>query len=341
MRADLDRTPLGCAGRVELRPIESEALRGNPAGDPHVREVPVYLPPGWDAPDASFPVVFLLVGYTGRGHHYLETHPWREGVIPAYDRRIASGEAPPAILVAPDCFTRLGGSQYVSSSYLGDYEHHLARELTAFVDEHYPTRPGRRAVIGKSSGGFGALHHGMRHPRVFPVAASISGDVDFEGCLAKHFSDCLRGLVRHGGDPAAFLRSFAEDPDLSGERFGVLSALAMSACYSPNPESPLGFDLPFDLHTGERIPDVWSRWLAFDPLFACERYADNLGQLELLHLECGVMDEYDLQFGLRRLARKLESLGVPFDFEEHEGTHRNIDHRYQLLLPKVIDALSR
>lgn len=341
MSPDFDRTPVGCAGRVELRPIRSTALEGNLAGDPAVREVPVYLPPGWDAPGARFPVVFLLIGYTGRGHHYLETHPWHAGVIPVYDRRVAAGEAPPAILVAPDCFTRLGGSQYVNSSYLGDYDDHLALELPDFVDQHYPTRPGRRAVIGKSSGGFGALHHAMRHPEVFPVAGSISGDVDFEGCLAKHFTDALRGLVPHGGDPARFLESFAEDQDLSGGRFDVVCALAMAACFSPNPASPLGYDLPFDLATGERIQEVWERWLEFDPLFACERYAENLRRLELLHLECGVMDEYDLQYGLRKLARRLEALNVPFHLEEHEGTHRDIDHRYQLLLPKVIEALQR
>lgn len=327
-------------GRVELRPIESAALRDNRAGDSHVRDVPVYLPPGWDAPGARFPVLFVLAGFTGRGQRYLETHPWSPGVALLFDRAVAADQAPPAILVMPDCFTKLGGSQYVNSSYLGNYEDHVAHELTAFVDEHYPTLPGRRGVVGKSSGGFGAMHLAMRHPDLFPVAASISGDVHFELCHAKSFTSCLRGLVPHGGDPAAFLAAFAENPDLSGGGHDVINALAMSACYSPNPQSELGFDLPFDLHTGERIPLVWERWLEFDPLHASERYADNLKRLELLHLECGVRDEYDLQFGLRLLVKRLEALGVPHVHEEHEGSHRHIDHRYGALLPKLIAALT-
>ena len=93
------------------------------------------------------------------------------------------------------------------------------------------------------------------------------------------------------------------------------------------------------LHTGERIAEVWERWLEFDPLYACERYAENLKRLELLHLECGVLDEYDLQFGLRLLVQRLEALGVPHVHEEHEGSHRHIDHRYGELLPRLIDAL--
>jgi pimeloyl-ACP methyl ester carboxylesterase len=334
------RDPHSFHGRVEMRPFESAALAGNAAGDPHVREVPVYVPPGWDAPGARFPVVFLLAGFTGRGQGYLDTHPWKPGVALLFDRAVHAGKTPPAILVLPDCFTKLGGSQYVNSSYLGAYEDHVAHELTAFVDEHYPTAPGRRAVVGKSSGGFGALHLAMRHPQLFPVAASISGDIDFETCHAKSFTDCLRGLVRHDGDPARFLAAFAEHPDLSGGGHDVLSPLAMAACFSPNPEAALGFDLPFELHTGERIPRVWERWLAFDPLHACERYAESLKQLELLHLECGVMDEYDLQFGLRKLVRRLEALGVAHVHEEHEGSHRHIDHRYGVVLPKVIEALS-
>ena len=41
----------------------------------------------------------------------------------------------------------------------------------------------------------------------------------------------------------------------------------MSACYSPNLDSALGFDLPVDLRTGARIDAVWRRWLAKLELF--------------------------------------------------------------------------
>ena len=151
------RDPHAYLGAVEMRTLESRLLAGNAVGDPCVREVPVYLPPQALAdPSARFPVVYVLAGFTGRGHKYLETHPWRLGVVTRYDRAVAAGDAPPAILVLPDCFTSFGGSQYVDSEFLGPYESHLALELVPFVDAHYPTRPGRRGAVGKSSGGFGA-----------------------------------------------------------------------------------------------------------------------------------------------------------------------------------------
>jgi enterochelin esterase family protein len=332
------RDPHAYAGRVEMRPFESAALAGNAAGDPCVREVPVWLPPGHDAPGARFPVVFVLVGFTGRAHGQLETHPWRRGLVTRYDRAVAAGQAPPAILVVPDGFTKLGGGQYVASSYFGDHETYVARELVDFVDATYPTN-GRRAICGKSSGGFGALHLAMRHPRTFPVCASISGDCCFEFGYAPEHLVAVRALERHGRDPRRFLEAFLEDPKLDTEGHAALNLIAMSACYSPNPASPLGFDLPVDLATGERIDAVWRRWLAFDPLEDCARHADNLKRLELLHLEAGRFDEFHLQLGLRLLVRKLVALGVPFEHEEHDGGHFDLDRRYDVVLPKLIRAL--
>lgn len=331
---------LAFSGRVETPVFESACLRGNRAGDPHAREVAVYVPRA-SSPSARLPVVFLLSGFTGNGREFLETHPWRLGVVAQFDRAVESGAMPPALLVIPDCFTKYGGSQYVDSAWLGPYETHVARELVAWVDERYPTLAGRRAVVGKSSGGFGAMHLSMRHPEVFPIAVSISGDVGFEYCYAPSFLACLRTLVAHGGDPAKFLEAFWSKLELTQEAHDALNALAMSACYSPNPSAALGFDLPFDLRTGARVESVWKRWLEFDPLFACERHAGAWRKLELLHLECGLRDEWNLQWSLRQLVDKLRALGVPHVHEEHEGTHRNLNHRYLAVLPRVVETLAR
>lgn len=333
------RDPLAFHGRVEMRPFDSAALRGNRLGDPSERAVPVYLPPGWDAPGARFPVIFLLAGFIGRGQSFLEDHPWRLGVVPKYDRAVAAGEAPPAILVMPDGFTKLGGSQYVNGELVGRYEDYVALELVDFVDAHYPTLPGRRAVVGKSSGGFGAMHLSMRHPDRFRAAASIAGDCHFEYSYASDFLTALRGLMPHGGDPARFLEAFHASPKLEGDAHAVLNVLAMAACYSPSGSSALGFELPFDLETGARRPEVWERWLAFDPLYACERYAEGWRSLELLHLECGRRDQYHLQFALRVLVAKLRDLGIPCEHEEFDGSHSDLGARYDRLLPRLAELL--
>ena len=263
------RDPDTFQGRVEVHPFQSQVLEGNPLGDPSLRETPVYLPP--QANSQTLPVVYMLVGFTGRPHSLLETHPWKSGVILALDRAMSRGEMPPAILVMPNGFTRYGGSQYVNSSAVGAYEDHVVKELVPWVDATFPVREGRRGIIGKSSGGFGALHLGMRHADLFGAVASISGDCHFEYGYATDFLPALRGLIPFDGDPARFLAAFEENHELGGDGHATLNLLAMSACYSPNPDVQLGFDLPIDPHTGARVSEVWERWLAFDPVCACER----------------------------------------------------------------------
>lgn len=327
-------------GRGELCVVDSACLVGNPLGDPHRRELPVYLPPGWDAVGAAFPVVFVLAGFTGRGHKYLDPHPWFASVAQRFDAAIGAGESRPAILVMPDCFTRLGGSQYVDSAATGPYETHLAEELAPLVERAFPALPGRRGVVGKSSGGFGALHLAMQRPDLFQAAAALSGDVDFELCFGTEILAAMRGLVPHGLDPQRFLEAFERDHELGGDGHAVINVLAMSACYSPNPESPLGFDLPMELERGERRPEVWARWLAFDPLHTAEERVQALERLEYLHLECGLLDEYNLQWGLRRFVKRLHALGVGHVHEEHSGGHRGTDERYARVLPRLASVLA-
>jgi len=304
------RDPSAFKGAVETRPFESDVLRDNRLGDPHVRELPVYLPPA--ALDGeALPVIFCLSGFTGRGQSMLETHPWKTGAVLAYDRALEASGAPGCILAMPDAFTRLGGSQYVNSSATGRYADYVAEELVSFVDETYPTLDSARGVCGKSSGGFGALHLAMQYPGVFRAAASISGDCDFELPLGPEMVGAARALLPHGGDPAAWLEQFADKHDLSGDGHAAINVLAMSACYAPNPESPSGFDLPFDPETCARRADVWARFLAFDPVEAARDHAAVLKDLDLLYLEAGLKDEFGLQFGLRRLVQVLSPTARP------------------------------
>ena len=339
MTAGHRHLPSAFHGEVHAAPFTSARLAGNRAGDPHVRPLYVYLPPGHDAPGARFPTVWMLAAFTSHASEFLSVHPWKPGVVRRFDRALARGEAPPAILVLPDGFTRLGGSQYVDSAYNGDYASWVATELVPHVDANYPTRPGRRALAGKSSGGFGALHLGMRHPDLFPVVASISGDVGFEAGLWPEVLGCVRGLAARGETPAEFLAALGPRPDLSGDGHAIVNALAMAAAYSPAPGTELGFELPADLTTAERDERVWQRWLAFDPLTDCEAHLDGLRALELLHLECGLRDEFHLQWGLRRLARRLDAAGVAHRHVEHEGGHFGLDARWDDLLPELIGAL--
>jgi len=327
-------------GTVIVETIASDVLRGNPLGDPFVRRVPVYLPPDYDANDKRYPVVFVLAGFTGRGTMLLNDAAWDETLSQRMDRLIAEGKAQPMILVMPDCFTRIGGSQYINSSAVGRYADHVVQELVAYVDQNYRTTADRnsRAVVGKSSGGYGSLILAMRHPETFGIMASHSGDLYFEYCYKPDFFGALRGLKKYGG-LEKFWNEFQTIRPRDRDFDALLNIVAMSACYSPNPDTPLGFDLPFDTATGELRDDVWQRWLEWDPVCVVDKYLDALKSLRLIYLDAGLRDEYNLQYGARIFAQRLNERGVKFVHEEFDDGHSNIHYRYDYSLKAISDVI--
>jgi len=321
---------------VRVEAFESEALQGNPAGDPAVRRIPVILPRS----SGRFPVVFALAGYTGAGRQFLNATAWVPSFPERLDRLRERGIIGDMIVVCPDAFTIYGGSQYLSSAATGRYEDMLVRDLVAWVEARFPALSGgrHRGIAGKSSGGYGALVLGMRHPDVFSAVACHSGDMYFEYCYKQDFPKLLRQLEKHGGLDG-FMKAFFAAPKKTSELVLAMNIVAMAAAYSPNPGAPWRIDLPFDPQTGEVREDVWQRWLEHDPVHLCARYAENLKRLRLLYLECGRQDQFLLQYGLRVLRRKLTALGVPHVAEEFDDDHTDTAYRYEVSFPRIWEAI--
>ena len=329
-------------GNVLMERFESAVLAGNPAGDPHTRTVPVYLPPSYATdPARRFPVIFELAGFAGRGRMLLNDNPWSPALDDRMDGLIAAG-CGEVILVMPDCFTRFGGSQYLDSSATGRYETHLAEELVAWVDARFRTLASRdhRGVAGKSSGGYGALTLGMKHPDVFGAVACHSGDLYFDYCYRGDIPKfCTQ--VQQAGGLAAWLERFETRRQKDHDDMLTLNILGMAAAYSPNPAAaPLGIELPCDLETGAFREDVWRRWLEHDPLVMLESRIEALRSLRLLYIDCGVKDEFSLQHGARLLRQRLRELGVAHEYEEFDDGHMNVSYRYDVSLPMLARALA-
>ena len=327
--------------RVETVRFDSKALKNNPLGDPSEREISIYLPPGYDKAAGEkhgFPVVYVLSGFSGRGKMMLNVSGWGEPLDRRLDRLIGSHQIRPMIAVLPDCFTRLGGSQYLDSTATGRYETHLIKELVPWVDANYHTLPKarHRAIMGKSSGGYGAFMQGMRHPDVFGVVACHSGDAAFEYVYFPDFPHFL-DQVRIHGSIKRFVRSFDAAPKKTHSLIRAMNILAMAACYSPNPKAKetLGIDLPFDLETGHLRQEVWRRWLRHDPVRLVEKHTRHLRKLRYIFLDCGSRDEFNLFWGARMLSDELRRFKIKHVHQEFDDGHMDITYRFDTSLPML------
>lgn len=310
-------------GTVVFEKIESEILKNNPLGDPSARDLVVYLPPGYSE-EKSYPAVYVLAAFTGRGKMLLNDSAFTPNLAERMDKLIADGRIRPMIAVMPDCFTHYGGSQYVNSTATGAYEDYLTEEIVPFVDARFPTINSKnaRAVMGKSSGGYGAMIMALRHAGLFGLACSTSGDAYFEHCFLPDIPKAFRVIK---GDPRALLKKFwDEDAKKGKDDFSALNIIGMSACYAPRGAD---FDLPFDTQTGELRADVWEKWLAHDPVRLVEKYAENLRSLKLLFIDAGTRDEFALDVGARIFCDRLKKHAIPHLHEEFDDGHFNISYR--------------
>ncbi len=324
--------------------VRSEALAGNPLGDPSERPVAVYTPPGYDDEGSTrYGALYVLHGYTGDTAALLSSRPWETNVLQWADRCIAAGRMRPALVVLVDGFTRLGGSQYVDSIHNGNYATYVVADLVGHVDAAYRTiaREGGRAVLGKSSGGFGAMHLVLEHPGTFAAFASHSGDSYFPYAHIPAFATVQRTLEGYDFDIAAFLEAFERKHKRAPAEYTTMEMLAYAAAYSPRSATPFDLDLPFERSSGALREEVFARWLAFDPAERVAGAREALARLRLRYLDCGRRDEYNLDIGARVVAERIRALGLEVRHEEFDDDHRNVGYRYETSLPALAAALDQ
>jgi len=329
----------GSAGSVSRVTIESQALRSNMLGDPSLRVVDVYLPAGRDG--ERLPLLVDLVGFTGSGLSHTNWAGFRENLPERLDRLIGEQRMSPVVVAFPDCFTRLGGNQYINSASMGAWEDFLVDEMMPAIERRFGCGgDGRRGVFGKSSGGYGAIIHALRHSDIWSAAACHSGDMGFELCYLPDMPAVLRALAGTDNSIERWwqqLEAAQKHPDGSGK---VINALAMAASYDPDPSQFLGIRLPVTFDTCEIIADRWANWLRHDPCVAIERQAGNLRKLKALYIDCGEKDQFNLVYGARRFVRRLKEFGIPHRYEEFPDNHTGVDYRMDESLPFLVQALS-
>jgi enterochelin esterase-like enzyme len=333
------RDPSSPAGTVHRLWIDSEVLKSNMLGDPTRRQIDVYVPHGHDG--RGLPLLVDVVGFTAGGPVHTNWKNFGENLPERLDRLIATGEMPPVVAALPDCFTKLGGNQYINSVAMGRWDDFLLKEAVPLVERTYGCGgAGKRGLFGKSSGGYGAMVHALLHPDFWSGAASHSGDMGHELCHLPEFPGVLRALKPHKNDIKAWLSDFFEQKKVKDKDVHILMMFAMCASYDPDPHAYMGVRLPVDMHTCEVIPERWANFMKWDPVVMAESRWEGLKKLKALYIDCGDIDQYNLVYGARRMHRLLKDRGVPHIYEEFPDDHSSVDYRMDISLPILGKALA-
>src|SRR5580704_9395386 len=218
----------------------------------------------------------------------------------------------------------------------GRYHSYLCEEIVPWVDQHYRTLAGapHRAIAGKSSGGFGAMITPMLRPDLFGALATHAGDALYELCYIPDFGPAARLLRDYDGDIWRWWDDFGSRVSFTKSADQVLlGLLGVAACFSAHEDGTV--DLPFDARTGALRPEVWERWLDWDPVRMAPRYAGALWSLRGIWIDAGTRDEHYLDLGAEAFRQALREVGVTDEvvrFELFDATHAGIDYRYPLSL---------
>jgi hypothetical protein len=226
----------------ELRRLvhRSEVLSGNPWDDPVERDFHVYLPPAYTENGGPFTALWDFAAFTNSGPGHLNWRHQGENLPQRLDRLIHAGVLPPVVVPMPDCYTSLGGNQYLNSPSVGRYADYIIQELVPFLERHVNvgSGPGWRGVFGKSSGGYGALAQAMLHPGTWGAVAAHAPDVGFELVYRPDFPVACGVLDTCGGDIPTFLERFWNSRKPGRADYSTLMIIAMAASYDPDPERP-------------------------------------------------------------------------------------------------------
>jgi S-formylglutathione hydrolase FrmB len=289
--------------------------------------------------------VYVLQGLTGQVDMWRNRHAFTRNTPESHDALFATPGVPPLIVVYIDAWTRFGGSQFVDSPGTGRYHTYLCDEIVPFVDTTYRTLADRahRGVAGKSSGGYGAMVTAMLRPDLFGALATHAGDALFEVSYAPDIREAVRALRDEKYETfEAFWADFRARPGRSRKTDGpLLNIWCMAACYSADADGTV--QIPFEPTTGRMIPEVWDRWLDWDPVRMAPRHADALRAQRAIWIDAGRSDEFYLDLGAEAFRLELEKLGIGepvVHYELFDGTHGGTEWRYPLAMRWLAERLA-
>jgi len=279
------------------------------------KSVQVYLPEGYQPQGSGrYPVIYYFHG-AGilLGHNEFPT------LVATLDEMIETQQIKPVIVVRPDGFSSpYPASFYTSSALYGDLEGYMSTDLIAWTDATFRTIPSRmkRALMGHSMGGYGALMYYGQHPDLYCCAAGVcASGLDLPSMLMINVYGVLAELQAMGqqGPPWFYTPS-------AGFANAVL--FSMSGAFSPNLTNPPFYvDLPLDPYANV-IPEVWELWMQHNmpnlvQSLACPPWRHD-GRV---YFDAGTLDQFYIMPSSNAFACSLDVMGIDYEYQVFEGGH--------------------
>jgi S-formylglutathione hydrolase FrmB len=287
------------------------------------RNVQIYLPEGYNEQDSiRYPVITYL-------HGAGQNSTSESGLISILNDLIGSSAICPVIVVKPD---GRGGpwdrSYFTNSELYGNFEDFIVYDLVEFIDSAFNTIASRdkRAIMGWSMGGYGAMKCALKHPDIYCGVVSQSGMLDMIMC--SQYVPFI--LTENGGAPVS-----AYDPNAGPWSYG---AFAVAGAFSPNLDnSPYFVDFPLD-SMGNWIDSVWNRWSVQN----CPSLVRSVSEEDdlAIYFDCGKQDETLAYAFNTSYADSLDKLGLTYEFQSYTGGHYDRNTRYPIGLRFLNSAMN-
>lgn len=309
------------AGTVETFQFESSALEED-------RYVQVYLPDGYDPGYPNgFPAIYFLHGANGSHATYPE-------LITALNSEITAGRIQPVVVIKPDgggCnWGFFEGCNWSNSELQGDHEDYVVFDVIAEAESRYNIipSPSKRAIMGHSMGGFGAMQAALDHPDKFCAVASHSTYLYFDDLLVIH-------------QPIVLSEQSGSPPWVYTPTSGAITSgwFMFAGSWSPNADSlPYLVDFPLD-GWGDLVPETWDRWKENDPAVLAEALVP--GAAPAIYFDCGTNDGFSLHPFNVSFDAHLTALGIDHEWQSYFGDHGSLLHqRFPISLNFIDDVFN-
>jgi len=298
-------------GTLVTERLTSSILEHNRIGLDPIRNIKVFLPPGYNRSRQSYPVVYFL-----HNTWWSPDKMFQEGrVVKLLERGFAKAVVKEFIFVVADYTTPTVGSLYENSPVSGRWLDFTVDELVPFIDQRFRTLPHRnsRAVVGDFFGGRGALKLAMIHADVFSVAYAMHPVATGNGSSAWTFLQIDWAKVHQA-------KSFAD----VGSDGGTQLFVTISQAFLPNLDRPpLYCDFFMEMQDGRptlHVENTRKTKAGFLLEETLNESAANLRTMRGLAFDWGRFDTtYAHVESNRTFSRLLEDLGVEHEAEEYRG----------------------